>query len=258
MKKKPVFLLSNDDGITSQGLLELAHVIKEFGELFIVAPASEQSACSHAITITKPLRVKNIKENMYSVSGTPADCVMIACQNLLDVKPDWVISGINKGSNLGTDVIYSGTVGAAMEGCIQGCRAMAISLDTFSAPFYFSTACKIFTLLFNQTNPDELINPGELLNINVPNIKFDQIKSIRSATLGKRTYTNTVQKRHDPRGIAYYWIGGGDRVSLSIEGSDCNLSKENHVTYTVLSPSLYNKASTEKAAFLMDAKLKKL
>ena len=248
IKKEPLFLLSNDDGVNAAGLMSLLAGLKDLGEIVVVAPDTERSASGHAITISGPLRIKNLSENIFSVTGTPADCVMVAFHNnFLKRKPSWVLSGINKGGNTGTDTIYSGTVAAALEGAINNCRGMAISLDRIECAkvLRYETAVKIVRILLEN---ELLLNvkDGEVLNVNVPNIPFEDILGIKAATIGKRIYNDAVQSITDPKGKPFVWIGGGKRGHHSIAGSDCNLIDEGYVTLSILRPSYIDDSATKR------------
>jgi 5'-nucleotidase len=204
-------LLTNDDGIYAAGIHALLPVLSELGEVSIVAPDRERSATGHGITVHHPLRVQhycipNSKVCAWMVDGTPADCVKIALQALLPVKPDLVVSGINLGSNLGTDVLYSGTVSAAVEGVVLGVPSVAVSLTDFtSADFSFAAqaAKGIISKMLENSLPQ-----NTLLNINVPPGQAKDIKGIAVTKLGNRQYENTFERREDPRGRIYYWLGG--------------------------------------------------
>jgi len=204
-------LICNDDGILSKGISELAKAIRDLGDITVVAPDMERSAIGHAITMYEPLRVYettlwNSDIRGYSLTGTPADCVKFGVSVIMDQLPDLVISGINRGPNLGTDVLYSGTVSAAIEAAILGIPAMAVSLDSrededysFAAQTAFSIAQKIL----QSRLPADI-----LLNVNVPAIPGKLCKGIKITKLGVRKYRENYIKRLDPRGGEYYWLSG--------------------------------------------------
>ncbi|MHB1126430.1 MAG: 5'/3'-nucleotidase SurE [Bacillota bacterium] len=207
-------LLTNDDGIAAPGLNALREALCGLAsQLFVVAPERERSATGHGITVHKPLRVEEINygENNcqgWSVSGTPADCVKLALDILLPAHPDLVISGINLGANLGTDVLYSGTVSAAIEGLMAGIPSFAVSLTSNKVGSDFSPAAlfarHLVKILFSRELPRET-----LLNVNVPDVDLPgEIKGVKITKLALRRYQNTVEKRLDPRGRAYYWLTG--------------------------------------------------
>lgn len=204
-------LLTNDDGIHADGIHALLPALSELGEVSIVAPDRERSATGHGITVHHPLRVQHYcipDSNVcaWMVDGTPADCVKIAIQALLPVKPDLVVSGINIGSNLGTDVLYSGTVSAAVEGVILGVPSVAVSLTDYKKAD-FSYAAHVTKGIIEKMLKNGL-PPNTMLNINVPPGQAEDIKGISVTKLGHRLYENTFDRREDPRGRVYYWLAG--------------------------------------------------
>ncbi len=210
-------LLSNDDGVHAPGLAALAGAFPG-DEVWIVAPDREQSASSHSISLHRPLRVVELGPRRFSVDGTPTDAVYMGLNLVLKHrKPDLVLSGINHGPNLGTDVLYSGTVAAAMEGAILGCHAIALSLAS-PPPHHFEHAVRFAAALSRSVMRAPPSAPL-LLNVNVP---AGPVKGYRFARLGKRTYGNEVVENKDPRGRPYYWIGGEGAVTEDIPHSDCN------------------------------------
>jgi 5'-nucleotidase len=211
-------LLSNDDGIHAPGLTALAAAFAD-DEVWIVAPDREQSASSHAISLHRPLRLFEVGPRRFAVDGTPTDAVYMGMNFVLrDARPDVVLSGVNHGPNLGNDVLYSGTVAAAMEGALLGVHAIAVSLAS-SPPHAFEEAARFAAALARRivaTPP-----PAPLLvNVNVPP---GPVRGYRFTRLGRRTYGNEVVEKTDPRGRKYYWIGGeGGPTNEDIPGSDCN------------------------------------
>jgi len=203
-------LVTNDDGIEAEGIKCLAIGLQEIGEVTVIAPDREMSACGHGITVHHPIKVdkfnlfKNI--NAWSVSGTPADCVKLGVTTILNTRPDIVVSGINRGPNLGTDVLYSGTVSGAIEGIILGIPAIALSLDSFSA-VDFSSALRVAQQLCRQMLSKDLA-PDTLLNVNIPYTAKEKIKGYKVTKLGERKYINNFEHRKDPRGNDYYWLAG--------------------------------------------------
>jgi 5'-nucleotidase len=210
-------LLSNDDGVYAQGLAALAAAFPD-DEVWIVAPDREQSASSHSISLARPLRVTEIGPRRYAVDGTPTDAVYMGLNLVLKGRrPDLVVSGVNHGPNLGNDVLYSGTVAAAMEGALLGVNAIAVSLA--GAPTHaFEHAAAFAAALARRVAATPPPAPA-LLNVNVPP---GPVKGYRFARLGKRTYGNEVMEGTDPRGRKYYWIGGNEYQHEDIPGSDCN------------------------------------
>ena len=211
-------LLSNDDGVHAPGLKALAAAF-EGDEVWVVAPDREQSASSHAISLHRPLRIHELSPRWYAVDGTPTDAVYMGLNHVLrGARPDLVLSGINHGPNLANDVLYSGTVAAAMEGALLGVNALAVSLAG-PPPHEFGEAARFAVALARRVASSPPPAPL-LLNVNVPP---GRIRGYRFVRLGKRTYGNEVVEKTDPRGRKYYWIGGeGGPTNEDIPGSDCN------------------------------------
>jgi len=223
----PLLLVTNDDGISSSGLLALEQALAKVGEVWVVAPERERSAVSQAISIHRPLRLHPVSERRFALDGTPVDCVYVALHHLLPRAPACVISGINRGANLGTDVIYSGTVGAAREAVLRGIHAVAGSL--LHGPDYAAAAREVRAVVEALLRAPAA--PALLLNVNVPP---GTPKGRRVTTLGKRHYDDEVEKRLDPRGRPYYWIGGpGTRIE-NIGGSDAQEVHDGWVSVTPL------------------------
>jgi 5'-nucleotidase len=211
-------LISNDDGAQSAGLQALAEAVSELGEVWVVAPESEQSASSHSLSLHRPLRIRKVKPNFFSVDGTPADCVHLAVNHLMkDQKPALVLSGINHGPNLADDIFYSGTVAAAREGALLGFPAIAFSLAARS-PWEFTAAAR-FAKSIAQAALKMKLPARALLNVNVPGQPKDSGYEITQ--LGRHSYGSEVVEKTDPRGRRYYWIGGSDYDFEPIEGTDC-------------------------------------
>ena len=224
-------LISNDDGINSAGLNALSETLRMLGEIIIVAPDRDQSAVSHSLSLYRPLRIEEIAESIYSVDGTPTDCINLAINGILkNRKPDLIISGINKGENLGDDITYSGTVSAAMEGTLLGIPSIAISLTTKSN-FYFETASH-YALMIVKYVLRRGLPEGTLLNVNIPNLPKDQVKGVKVTRQGKRVYGEPIIENTDPRGRKYYWIGGNELGSRDIENSDIAAVREGYVSVT--------------------------
>jgi 5'-nucleotidase len=200
-------LVSNDDGIHSPGLHILAERLGDVGEVYVVAPDRERNAAGHSLTLHKPLRAECLRDRVYSINGTPTDCVNLGVNHLLRERPALVVSGINKGGNLGDDVTYSGTVSAAMEGLLLGIPSFAISL-VGEKDFRFQGAADFALRLAVQILKRGL--PSDtFLNVNVPNLPADQIRGVQFTSLGKRIYDeNIIVEKTDPRGKNYYWIAG--------------------------------------------------
>jgi 5'-nucleotidase len=220
MSETPRILVANDDGYMSDGIQALATAMEGLGEVWVVAPLSEQSASSHAISIHRPIRLHEVRPRWYAVDGTPTDCSWIGINHILrDRRPRLVVSGINHGPNLADDVTYSGTVAAAMEASILGVPAIAFSLATRSG-FAFGPAARFARALVSAALVTQELLPGMLLNVNIPGGEPDGYSVTR---LGKHSYGSEVVEKVDPRGRKYYWIGGNEYQHEDIPGSDCNV-----------------------------------
>jgi 5'-nucleotidase len=251
---RPLILLSNDDGVHASGLRALREALSSLADVFTVAPEAEQSATSHRITLSAPLRHRELGDDVHAVDGTPADCVYVALvlKGLLPRRPDLVVSGINHGFNLGMDVIYSGTVAAAREGALRGVRALAISAHP--AADHAEVAKHTLPLVARALTPEL---PGAsasstfLFNVNFP---MATPLGVRATRLGRRDYTDSVEVRADPRGRSYYWIGGAVSGHDSAEGADTTAVDNGYVSITPLSLELTQPAHIAAASFLADAK----
>lgn len=212
---RPLVLCSNDDGIDAPHLEALAQRIEAFADVLVVAPERQRSAASHAITLHKPLRLTEVRPGRFSLSGTPVDCVYLAIMKLCDRRPDVVVSGVNDGFNLGSDVFYSGTVAAAVEGALRGAAGIACSL----APRAPKVDAAIrFAAEVVRAAVAEPMPRGTVLNVNLPGNGSDEYQW---TTLGRRLYEDDVAERQDPRGRPYYWVGGGPAGHDDVEGTDC-------------------------------------
>lgn len=233
-----LILVTNDDGFFSKGIQILAEALEELGEVYIVAPDRDRSAVSHALTMHRPLRVELIRDRCYSVNGTPTDCVVVGVKKILPREPDLIVSGINKGANLGEDVTYSGTVSAAVEGAILGVPSIAVSL-VGERPFKYETAShyavKIARVVLERGLP-----PDTLLNVNVPNKTLQEIRGIKVTKQGKRSYENSIHEIYSPWGEKQYWIGGGVVSWQEMEGTDIQAVVENYVSISPLHIDLTN------------------
>lgn len=199
-------LVTNDDGIASPGLHTLAEALKTIGEVYIVAPDRERTAVGHALTLHKPLRISHLRGRVFAINGTPTDCVNLALKKVCSTRPALLVSGINKGVNLGDDVTYSGTVSAALEGTLLGIPSIAVSQeggDTFRFEVAAEYACRTAWAVLRYGLPEET-----LLNVNVPDLPRSAIKGVRITSLGRRRFTNPVIEKVDPHGRKYYWIAG--------------------------------------------------
>lgn len=231
---KPTLLVSNDDGINAAGIRALCDALEPLGDVWVVAPETERSATSHAITLDRPLRLREIAPQRYSVDGTPVDCVYVGLYGLLkDRKPALVVSGINHGANLGSDAFYSGTIGAAREGAIRGTPALAVSLaGGHGSGFGFAAELAVRVA---RTMLELGAEAPRLLSMNIPE---GDVRGTRVTTLGRRSYYDQVEARTDLRGRAYYWIGGpGSRTEL-IPGSDGEALSQGYASLTPLTLDL--------------------
>ena len=258
-------LVSNDDGIFALGLRTLAMALAEAGhQVTVVAPDRERSATGHGLTIHQPLRAESIEDvfspeiKAWSCSGTPADCVKIALGALLETPPDLVVSGINHGANLGTDILYSGTVSAAMEGVMEGIPSIAFSLTSYTSKA-FVTAGKFAQILVAQLAKDPLPEMM-LLNVNVPSVDWSEVAGVLVTRQGLRRYFDSFQKRVDPRGKTYYWLAGEaiEEIDQPVNPllpphvlTDVQGIQQNYITIT---PLQYNLTSVAGINSLQDRK----
>lgn len=224
---RPLILLTNDDGIDAPGLHALERALATLGDVWTVAPASEQSAVSHAITLWNPLRIHSRGEQRFAVTGTPTDCVYLALSKLLPRKPDLCVSGVNHGANLGDDVIYSGTVAGASEATLQDVPSVAVSLASYKSQNFevaAHAARRVAAAVLRNRLPR-----GVLLNVNVPK-DADMNARIAVTKLGRRYYGNMVTEKADPRNKPYYWLGGAELGFDDIPGTDCNAVANNQIS----------------------------
>jgi len=225
-------LISNDDGYMAEGITALAEAMATLGDITVVAPDRNRSGASNSLTLENPLRVNQLKNGIYRVEGTPTDCVHLAITGLLDEEPDMVVAGINAGANLGDDVLYSGTVAAAIEGRFLGLPAIAISLNGHTATHY-ETAAWAAKKLVQQLQTSSL--PADtILNVNVPDIPIDEITGFESTRLGRRHKAEPVIKELDPRGRAMYWVGPAGKEEDAGPGTDFNAINRGAVSITPL------------------------
>lgn len=231
----PLILVTNDDGVTSEGIHALADAMKPLGDVLVVAPLQEASAIGHALTLRRPLRIETIRDGVYGVDGTPTDCVNLACAILLDGKlPDLVVSGINKGWNLGDDITYSGTVSGALEGALLGPPGIAVSVKrtpTYDFGPSAAAAQKVAAVVLKHGLP-----PRSFININVP---AGTPKGMRITTQATRNHVTKIDARTDPRGNAYYWIEEAlDEYHPDSGRSDHEAVKDGYVSVTPLQPDM--------------------
>ena len=227
-----IILITNDDGIDSPGIKSLASYFNGLGELWVVAPDRERNAIGRALTLHRPLRVQNKTARRFAVNGTPSDCVNLAINRLLPEKPKLVVSGINKGGNLGDDISYSGTISAAFEATILGIPAFAISLAT-RKNFKFKPAA-LFAARLAKVILKQGLPPDTFLNVNVPDTDGREISAFKITRQGKSIYDNAIVEKVDPRGGKYYWLGGTDIKCKKIPGSDFAAVSQDFISITPL------------------------
>jgi len=231
-------LLSNDDGFIAPGINLLRDTLlqsKKVSNVITIAPDRDRSGASNSLTLEAPLRITERGEQFYSVNGTPTDCVHLALTGLYDNdEPDMVISGINAGANMGDDVIYSGTVAAAMEGRNLGLPAMAVSITSFK-PNYFESAAKAVIHLLDRLPSLDLTTADQtatILNVNVPDLPYDEIKGFQATRLGKRHKAEPVIRSHDPRGAEIFWVGPVGEEADAGEGTDFHAIQNGYISVT--------------------------
>ncbi len=232
-------LVTNDDGYLARGLRVLADAAADLGEVTVVAPDREQSATSHSLTLHYPLRVRKPEERLHVVDGTPTDCVVVAVGELLGERPDFVLSGVNHGANLGDDVLYSGTVAAAMEATILGIPSIALSYSGREPDDLEGWRDPLRALLRQLIVRDDF--PSEtLINVNLPAVPPGDVAGVRITTLGRREYVGSLTRAADPNGREYFWIGGGKSRWWGSEQSDFQAVHERYISVTPLHLDLTN------------------
>jgi 5'-nucleotidase len=244
----PRILVTNDDGIYSEGIRKLAKALEPLGDVTIVAPDREQSAASHALTLNHPLRLLQLEDKAWIVDGTPTDCVNLGVLKLMrEARPDLVVSGINFGPNLGDDVTYSGTISAAFEGSLLGIPSIALS--ALVGQHFSFDRCAEFAVVLAQRVLEGDRDPGIILNVNFPVGPFAGVKVTK---LGRRIYSEGVIERRDPRGRMYYWIGGGKATWQPGEGTDFEAVESGFISITPLHLDLTHHASIPRLKPLED------
>jgi 5'-nucleotidase len=229
-------LVSNDDGYRAEGLDSLAGALRPLAELTVVAPDRNRSGASNSLTLDVPLRVVEYGERMYYVNGTPTDCVHLAISGLFDFEHDMVVSGINDGANLGDDVLYSGTVAAAIEGRFLGLPTIAISLVAREGR-HFSTAARVASELVLRLGRAPL-HASMILNVNVPDLPYESLRGIKATRLGYRHRSEPVIRATDPRGRPVYWVGPAGEGADTAEGTDFHAVNQGYVSVTPLQVDL--------------------
>ncbi len=240
------FLVSNDDGVLSEGLEALVDALRTIGHVTVVAPDRERSAVGHSLTFFHPLRCRKLREDatqvVYSSDGTPTDCILLGIFNLmLEERPDLVVSGINRGANLGDDIHYSGTVSAAMEGTIHGVPSFSISLASFE-DLHWQTAAEVARRVALAIIAEGL-PPRTFLNVNVPNVPWNELEGFEPTVQGETIYQQRLDKRCDPRGAEYYWITGAIPRGEPLAGTDFAAVLGNRVSVTPVQLNLTNRAA---------------
>ena len=233
-------LLSNDDGYFAPGIEILARTLAEIAEITVVAPERDRSGASNSLTLDRPLSLRQAANGFYHVNGTPTDCVHLAVTGMLDHLPDMVVSGINLGANMGDDTIYSGTVAAATEGYLLGVPALAISLAS-KAGKHFDTAARVARRLVERFQQGHF-GESALLNVNVPDVPYEQLKGLRVTRLGKRHKAEPVVRQQTPRNETVYWVGAAGAAQDAGEGTDFHAVAENYASLTPLQIDLTHTA----------------
>ena len=245
-------LVSNDDGYRAEGILQLKEALAPLADITIVAPDRNRSGASNSLTLEVPLRVYEAEPNVYYVIGTPTDCVHLAISGLFDFEHDMVVSGVNDGPNLGDDVLYSGTVAAAIEGRFLGLPTLALSLCTEpQSGRHFASGARVARLLVEQL----LARPLEralILNVNVPDVPYEQLRGFRATRLGFRNRSEQVQRAHDPRGRTVYWVGPAGPEQDAGPGTDFHAVAQGHVSVTPLQIDLTRHAALPLLATWLD------
>ena len=225
-------LLSNDDGYFAPGLACLAESLSQIAEIIVVAPERDRSGSSNSLTLDRPLSLRKSHSGFYYVNGTPTDCVHLAVTGMLDIMPDMIVSGINKGANMGDDTIYSGTVAAATEGFLLGIPSLAVSLVDASRGNYLAAA-RVAVDMVERFKKNEIQSPV-LLNINVPDIEYQQLQGIEVTRLGRRHKAEPVIKSQNPRGETVYWVGAAGPAQDAGKGTDFYAVQHHRVSVTPL------------------------
>ena len=233
-----LILVTNDDGVHSPGIVALYGAVKHLGDAYIVAPDRERSATGHSLTLHRPLKVTEVRDRVYSINGTPTDCVTLGINKVLPERPALVVSGINRGANLGDDVTYSGTVSAAVEGTMFGIPSIAFSLAA-AKHYHFDAASAIAhdiaKFVLKHSLPYDT-----LLNVNIPNVDKENIRGIRFTRQGKRVYDGAIQEMFDPWGEKHYWIGGGKPYWERGEDTDIETVEGGYISVTPIHLDLTN------------------
>lgn len=243
-------LISNDDGYQAPGIRALARTLAKIATVTVVAPDRDRSGASNSLTLDSPIRARQMEDGVTCVDGTPTDCVHLAITGLLDEEPDMVIAGINSGANLGDDVLYSGTVAAAMEGRFLGLPAIAVSLVT-DKPTHYDTAAGVALELVQRLQTGTL--PADtILNVNVPDVPVDELKGIQATRLGHRHKSEPVVPMDDPRGRPVYWVGPAGPEQDAGPGTDFHAVRSGYVSVTPLDVDLTRYTALEQVGSWLD------
>jgi len=234
MRKRPSILVTNDDGIHAPGIYALWEAMQEMGYVTVMAPNTEKSAVGHAVSISDPIRIEPITRHGgfegYAVNGTPADCVKIAVGSFLEVEPDIVVSGINAGANVGSNILYSGTVSAAAEGIMLGIPSIALSINTFKSDYYDLAKSVAQTMMKKVLHNG--LPKGTLLNVNVPKCSASECSGYKITRQGGEYFLDKLEKREDPRGRQYFWMGGKIINNDKSDDQDGNALANNWISVT--------------------------
>jgi len=239
-------LVSNDDGYQAPGITRLAEALSSVAEVTVVAPDRDRSGASNALTLNRPLQVESMGKAGYRVDGTPTDCVHLGLTGLVDVEPDMVVSGINAGANLGDDVIYSGTVAAAMEGRFLGFPALAVSMGAYP-PRHYDTAARFVLQMVAQLRQKPLPT-DTILNINVPDVSWEELSGFKATRLGRRHRSEPAIRQRDPRGRPVYWVGMLGEAQDAGPGTDFHAVQEGYVSVTPITVDLTRHSAVDIVA----------
>lgn len=243
-------LLSNDDGYFAPGLAALTEALARFGEIVVVAPEQNRSGASNSLTLDRPLMLKKAPSGFYFVNGTPTDCVHLAVTGMLDELPDIIVSGINLGANMGDDTIYSGTVAAATEGYLLGIPSFAVSLTSFEGR-HFTTAARVAASLVERFVENPISEPV-LLNVNVPDIPYEQLRGVEVTRLGRRHKAEPVVRMKSPRNETVYWVGAAGAAADAGPGTDFNAVERGFASLTPLQIDLTHTAQLSSVRHWME------
>lgn len=239
-------LISNDDGYQSPGIAVLANRLQQFAGVAVIAPDRDRSGASNSLTLENPIRARHHENGFISINGTPTDCVHVAITGLMEDEPDMVVAGINNGANMGDDVLYSGTVAAATEGRFLGLPAMAISIDSFTPQHLESAARAAEELVRHLADPS--VTAEMILNVNVPDLPWEEIKGYKSTRLGHRHKAEPVYKEIDPRGHPIYWVGPPGAEQDAGPGTDFHAVRCGYISVTPLKVDLTNHQQLQQTA----------